>query len=867
MQKKTSSTSSSTNDYGCSVKNNLNRQKSCSNENIIIESDNESLLRRSSKVRRSLQCHKQNQLDCCDTAADDYDDGSPTKSLKERAAEIERLLRHGSSTYTSSSPDRLNESYGKSKFLKTKDCFISPETLKQVRDRLKKSNFSDNEGKDDGIATEKEESTSSSRINSFDYGLDSVNDTNKKPNINGTGSLESRSSNKNSNNATRTSEWYRRRKSYGFEQVDEYNKFDKFNNNKKNHMDSSTDSGICQSTETMGVPNWSKNTDSFWNKTKPESPLSSKSERPTSTVVTVRVKKDPTDNCFNNDQKLSPDRGINSVYLDGYSNDYFNYSGNSKRSDFKNKSHGYVEDDPTTCGESVWNRKSPIPSYSVKTSENLKSSFRSTGNPWISQLRGTKLMDRNWDFEQKNETDEKKLQPETYPKPVLSSSSSSQTKDDNNKPETNETGNQKKSKKVEFCKTEVHFAAESGKFNIVETDGKPPPNDMFRRRRRSTGSIISKNVNQNLPEIKFGDSQFEKTMLLTSNNNSESINDKIEAELQELSRIVMETLPKSKERKETDDYERKNSWLYDVAEEPFENNNDNNNLTDSNKPKSILKNYRNSFLLGENGDYDDNKNVKMPDVRSSTRGDSSAAPVWKSTVTLKNKRFDEIYNKKPEEDKKLCSSDGETELQIRLKNLRKTEEGDHKKFWENTKSRKDIEQHSVDYKRRSLPHDITFKNVSLNFPDESNNNNNNNKMSISNEEMPKLSVAERIKQVEQMKSNINNNNYSTKINFRSGEMTVVQNGATNPSNKIHDETKKSTATPTPTAAAPATLNYWQNSGKNFDDVIKNYVNNYWNDWWMVMTSRRFFLNVMTSIIFIKCKTNDDDDTFFLLLLT
>ncbi|XP_070072684.1 serine-rich adhesin for platelets isoform X4 [Drosophila takahashii] len=43
-------------------------------------------------------------------------------------------------------------------------------------------------------------------------------------------------------------------------------------------------------------------------------------------------------------------------------------------------------------------------------------------------------------------------------------------------------------KRVEFCKTEVHFAAESGRVNIVETDGKPPPTQNFRRRRRSTSS-------------------------------------------------------------------------------------------------------------------------------------------------------------------------------------------------------------------------------------------------------------------------------------------------------------------------------------------------------------------------------------------
>ena len=45
-------------------------------------------------------------------------------------------------------------------------------------------------------------------------------------------------------------------------------------------------------------------------------------------------------------------------------------------------------------------------------------------------------------------------------------------------------------KKVEFCKTEIHFAADSGRVNIVETDGKPPPTNNFRRRRRTSGSYL-----------------------------------------------------------------------------------------------------------------------------------------------------------------------------------------------------------------------------------------------------------------------------------------------------------------------------------------------------------------------------------------
>lgn len=43
---------------------------------------------------------------------------------------------------------------------------------------------------------------------------------------------------------------------------------------------------------------------------------------------------------------------------------------------------------------------------------------------------------------------------------------------------------------MEFCKTEIHFAPDSGKVNIVETNTKPPPTNNFRRRRRSGSTLI-----------------------------------------------------------------------------------------------------------------------------------------------------------------------------------------------------------------------------------------------------------------------------------------------------------------------------------------------------------------------------------------
>ncbi|XP_071446174.1 uncharacterized protein [Hetaerina americana] len=77
------------------------------------------------------------------------------------------------------------------------------------------------------------------------------------------------------------------------------------------------------------------------------------------------------------------------------------------------------------------------------------------------------------------------------------------------------------SKKVEFSKTEVHFAAESGRFHIVETAGKPPPSNNFRRRRRSptgtlnvdSGAVGGRGPSALSNGMRFGDSPYEKRLL------------------------------------------------------------------------------------------------------------------------------------------------------------------------------------------------------------------------------------------------------------------------------------------------------------------------------------------------------------------
>ncbi|BES97331.1 Hypothetical protein NTJ_10145 [Nesidiocoris tenuis] len=65
----------------------------------------------------------------------------------------------------------------------------------------------------------------------------------------------------------------------------------------------------------------------------------------------------------------------------------------------------------------------------------------------------------------------------------------------------------KKVKKVEFCKTEVHFAPDSGKVNIVETDEKPPSSQLLRRKKRLKKDVApAKTV---MPKLYFGGAERE----------------------------------------------------------------------------------------------------------------------------------------------------------------------------------------------------------------------------------------------------------------------------------------------------------------------------------------------------------------------
>ncbi|KAK3924406.1 Rab3 GTPase-activating protein regulatory subunit [Frankliniella fusca] len=78
---------------------------------------------------------------------------------------------------------------------------------------------------------------------------------------------------------------------------------------------------------------------------------------------------------------------------------------------------------------------------------------------------------------------------------------------------TEDAAGSARKKRVEFSKTEVHFAAEPGRFNLVSTDDKPPPTNIVRGRRRQKLFAEQRINRSGLPEVRFGDSPLEQAAL------------------------------------------------------------------------------------------------------------------------------------------------------------------------------------------------------------------------------------------------------------------------------------------------------------------------------------------------------------------
>lgn len=422
--------------------------------------------------------------------------------------------------------DSIEESFNSRK---KRNSFITVESLNEVKSRLRRTSsaslLKEDEEIDDGIVTE-EPNMNQSKVRSYIYGMDQV--LNSKNGF-GSNSLESRSS-------IKSDDWYNRRKSYGFEKMTQEDK-SIFNNN---YIESSTDSGICQSSEIVVVPT----------------------------------------------AKLDSDSSVSGDELRNRS------VGNVKKI-------AHLFDSDTKLNSTTI--KIPI-----SKNNNVVNLFHD--------------------------------------------SESNQDESSDGFFFSNNTNNidDRKTKKVEFCKTEVHFAADSGKVNIVETDEKPPPTNNFRRRRRNSGPTLfhSPDFNKNgLPLLHFGDSSYEKTMFGIGDLDE----DVYENLNPSLGVVTVNTNNSCLENEESKKYS-----------EEFDN------------IKGILKNKPlkpKPYILGFDSDEEliSNKfGIKLRPV-APAKGDLPSSPIWRSTVTLRNSydNYSRGYHSSTEDYK-----DSKPEFQNLIKNLR-----------------------------------------------------------------------------------------------------------------------------------------------------------------------------------------------------
>lgn len=615
----------------------LVRKKSCSSEDLHVldETRNEtdstsSDWRRSSKVRRSLQfppkqssTQKENiVIPVTKSVAEIKRDIEARKQLVTNSfkanqwnnfAELEGVLGvvangnlDGDVSKDSSNSSEVSAISPTKTSTKKRQTFITVESLKEVRGRLRKLNSPVDEvlktdDVDDGIDTEvkpptplveEPDDSPKNSVKSYVYGMEVMLRKSKHP-ITGTGSLESRTSNKSLTNGTsRTEEWYNRRKSYGFEQVS--NQQNNCSSFEKSKIESSTDSGICRSSDTF--PSWQKLSEKPTNQISPvktihniliksylDSDTKNKNEIEGDAIVqkgrktVVNLTSNATDSTWNWTSKTvdglsSPQDDIKEGKVKGKVADAIRSLREktslenqrlsepitisipiqqSVKSNNTDPSNLLLKQMKTTSGTEIVDsfnsssQNTQITPYSEllfgrdvgETPSENKSTFDSI--PWRGNR--TKTLSNFFDSEFKRHsiavdqakylTNKKSFgsyyfngvdgtdNKDKDQHPHASTMIPTKYEKDNNisNPESDHELNsqEKKHKKVEFCKTEVHFAAEPGRFNIVETDGKPPPSNMFRRRRKTTSDAPNRS---GLPEIRFGDTQYEKDMLSMAEN-------------------------------------------------------------------------------------------------------------------------------------------------------------------------------------------------------------------------------------------------------------------------------------------------------------------------------------------------------------
>jgi len=364
----------------------------------------------------------------------------------------------------------------------------------------------------------------------------------------------------------------------------------------------------------------------------------------------------------------------------------------------------------------------------------------------------------------------------------------------------------KKHKKVEFCKTEIHFAAEPGRFNIVETDEKPPPNNI-RRRRRSSSSSSSSNFailstpqvqdasKTSLPEIRFGDSPYEMKLLGGTESNNTPCQIVVGADTCnkiDLNHSV-HIMPSSSYAAEFQQDDADNTFTQENATmlpsgrqdtveiEVLSNEKDvcsdsvvlqpKPMTSTSPRPRSILKNSKSprSFHLGETDEgvviSDLNGKSEILSENYETKWGVRLKPIhnrhlplpctstWKSTVTLPNLKLDgqKQQNGSPSptlKDKKLQSTRnyvGVTEPSKPLKSLQPSPQ------------------------RKS-----TGAFVAPMLSNTQSTESGGGSMEVKIFMAPSWSVAERVRQVEDLKhASLETRGYSTKVNLVSGKTTVI----------------------------------------------------------------------------------------------
>ncbi|KAH1017916.1 hypothetical protein HUJ05_008504 [Dendroctonus ponderosae] len=491
--------------------------------------------RRNSKVRRSLQIPAAQKAPTAQLPENATVNVKKLRDELEKGRRLTTALRNNSistdlnaldniiqsissasSLERSSTDDNLDEEW-LAKHKQKRESFVTVESLQAVKGRLRhtSSPYTKLEDSDDGIVSE-DLNDNQTTVKSYIYGMEKALHSNKS--VIGTGSLESRSKLTNGTGSHKSEDWYNRRKSYGFEKVHGSEEASSMLKG-KNLVESSTDSGICRSSEIMVVP----------------------------TAINSGSETEP-EACQANGASYGKVRKMTSIFNQ--------------------------EDRGAELGK-AWRQTS------------WKSNEIKSTTITIPIVKNNNVVDLSWNDQPEKEGSRAVAEPLQLP-------------------EDENATNGRRGKKVEFCKTEVHFAAESGKVNIVETDEKPPPTQNFRRRRRNSGptSDYPEDFNKNgLPVLHFGDTSYEKTMF--------GLPDEPEKTPSAFSVVTVNT--SSDYHTEYTDEERKDLMA------------DNDNL------KGILKNKPvkpRPYHLGQLEDPE-GWGVKLRHVPQEPN-----APIWRSTVTV-----------------------------------------------------------------------------------------------------------------------------------------------------------------------------------------------------------------------------------------